>query len=584
MARTSRALIRWLGCLAALALVLTGFVAVSPAHADEAGSEGSSLWDESPEPEVIGTVVDQSGHPVSGVNVDIQDDESCWIYECATYSSTTDEAGQFTANAGRIVPSESYSITLDYESTRYISDYAKGHPEWDRRVQNQGLTTYESLTGLGPDALRPVFVLVKPDPFYFYGYIRDEKGNYVTASVGAYVAGRSSTPRATEVTDWEASADDPSNDWGWAGTYSFRRLTPGAKYKLRIEEPEDGQHSAAAWVGGSSYATATTFVATKKRMDLVYKPAAVKLAASKAPVVLGTARVGSKLTVRAATWKVKPSKLSYRWLRDGKTIAGATKSSYVPVAKDKGHKLSIKITGTRSGYVSASSTSARTKAVAAGKLSVSKRPKVTGTYLPGRTLKVSKGSWKTKPTSYAYRWYRSGKAVKGATKSSYKLTKKDAGRKVYARVTVKRSGYATASSSAVSKRVAKGALKLGKVTITGSRTAGKTLTAHVKKPYGAKLKYQWYRNGKAIKGATRRTHKLGYADWLEHVSVRVTVSRSGYVGSARSSSRTYIAHGGKYEYTGGSSSSSGSSSSGSGYSGYTGPRCYAPGGRTWTPC
>jgi micrococcal nuclease len=33
-----------------------------------------------------------------------------------------------------------------------------------------------------------------------------------------------------------------------------------------------------------------------------------------------------------------------------------------------------------------------------------------------------------------------------------------------------------------------------------------------------------------------------------------------------------------------SSSSDSDSSSGSSYSGYTGPRCYAPGGKTWTPC
>ncbi|MCD2188014.1 hypothetical protein [Actinomycetospora soli] len=37
--------------------------------------------------------------------------------------------------------------------------------------------------------------------------------------------------------------------------------------------------------------------------------------------------------------------------------------------------------------------------------------------------------------------------------------------------------------------------------------------------------------------------------------------------------------------TSGSGSSSGSSSGGSGaYPGYTGPRCYAPGGKTWRPC
>ncbi len=40
----------------------------------------------------------------------------------------------------------------------------------------------------------------------------------------------------------------------------------------------------------------------------------------------------------------------------------------------------------------------------------------------------------------------------------------------------------------------------------------------------------------------------------------------------------------KKKTSGGKKHSSGGSSSGGGYPGYTGPRCYAPGGKTWRPC
>jgi uncharacterized protein YxjI len=80
--------------------------------------------------------------------------------------------------------------------------------------------------------------------------------------------------------------------------------------------------------------------------------------------IKGTAKVGSTLKV------VKPSgakgwKLTYKWLRGGKAIAKATKASYKLTSKDKGKKISVKVTYTKSGYQTGKATSAKTKAVAA---------------------------------------------------------------------------------------------------------------------------------------------------------------------------------------------------------------------------
>jgi len=47
-------------------------------------------------------------------------------------------------------------------------------------------------------------------------------------------------------------------------------------------------------------------------------------------------------------------KLTYRWYHASRAISGATKSTYKPKLVDKGHTIRVKITGTRTGFTSAS--------------------------------------------------------------------------------------------------------------------------------------------------------------------------------------------------------------------------------------
>lgn len=58
---------------------------------------------------------------------------------------------------------------------------------------------------------------------------------------------------------------------------------------------------------------------------------------------------------------------------------------------------------------------------------------------------------------------------------------------------------------------------------------GKKLTASTSawKSSRYKLTYKWYRNGKAIKGQTKRTYKLRNADQGKRISVRVTGKKAG---------------------------------------------------------
>ena len=70
---------------------------------------------------------------------------------------------------------------------------------------------------------------------------------------------------------------------------------------------------------------------------------------SVAPVVSGTATVGSTLTVtNSGTWSGSPT-FTYQWLRDAVNISGATATTYVVASADQGHSNSCAVTGTNPG-------------------------------------------------------------------------------------------------------------------------------------------------------------------------------------------------------------------------------------------
>ena len=93
--------------------------------------------------------------------------------------------------------------------------------------------------------------------------------------------------------------------------------------------------------------------------------------ASKRPAtVVGPARVGGDLRVRPGWFPPKVT-TTVRWLRDGKRIPGATAPTYRLVRADLGHRVSARVTGTKTGYATRRVTTAPTPRVAAAKVRLS---------------------------------------------------------------------------------------------------------------------------------------------------------------------------------------------------------------------
>ena len=70
----------------------------------------------------------------------------------------------------------------------------------------------------------------------------------------------------------------------------------------------------------------------------------------------------------------------------------------------------------------------------------------------------------------------------------------------------------------------KAAPSVSKPVVTGVHRVGKTLRAHVTVTPGFTVRYQWYRNGHAVAGATGSTYRVKGADRGKKVSVAATAS------------------------------------------------------------
>ncbi|WP_144765873.1 fibronectin type III domain-containing protein [Curtobacterium sp. 9128] len=100
----------------------------------------------------------------------------------------------------------------------------------------------------------------------------------------------------------------------------------------------------------------------------------------------GPAQVGTGLTADSTGW-VDGTELSYRWLRDGSAIDGATEVTYTPVEADIDHVVTVEVTGTLPGWNPLIVTSAGTAPVAGVPASVTPDSAVPTTAVAGKPFR-----------------------------------------------------------------------------------------------------------------------------------------------------------------------------------------------------
>ena len=342
------------------------------------------------------------------------------------------------------------------------------------------------------------------------------------------------------------------SDGGWSGAALWTVAYTWARDNVTIEGASSRTYTATADDVGRLISAEVSLTRPGHEPGTATAPA-VRIGKGLAPVLAvnpvlkGTGRVGSVLTVTPGAWSdPAPTTVQLQWLRDGLPIPGATSSSLLLVERDRGRSIAVRVTGKRPGHESAVfTTSATTAALGTAPVAMIK-PTVTGTRKFGKELTVNPGAWSTAAT-FSYQWYRGGAKVADATGMSYSLGAADIGKVIGVEVRALSTGHATGLANVTTGKIGHaGKLKYSsksKVKIKGKKKVGKKLKVSVKKktlrkrfgPDATKVTYQWYRGSKKIKRATKATYRVAKADRGKKVSVRVTGTRIGYLkGSVRS--------------------------------------------------
>jgi hypothetical protein len=231
------------------------------------------------------------------------------------------------------------------------------------------------------------------------------------------------------------------------GTWSFEGLDAG-QYRLSVREQdavEEPQYSEQFFNGvytddadDSRIITATltdgqvisdiTFDIAKRAINM---PAAV---------ILGDKFVGGTVVAFQNNWEPDDIGIGYEWQRNGVVIEDADSDELELTEADLGKKIKLRVFSEGVGFIPESYTTASIT-VAAGKLATV-TPKIKGTPAVGKKLKAVPGKWTAK-TKFSYQWYAGSNKIKKATKSTFKVTSAQVGKKISVKVTGKLGGYKT---------------------------------------------------------------------------------------------------------------------------------------------
>jgi hypothetical protein len=169
-------------------------------------------------------------------------------------------------------------------------------------------------------------------------------------------------------------------------------------------------------------------------------------------------------------------------------------------------------------------------------------PQVAGTPTFDRVLRAGPGVWEPAEVTVAYHWLRDGERIPGARERSYRLRLGDIGHRMSVRVT------ATDADGASAKAVSEPTAKVVRAPLTNKRrpevvgvqrfTRMVTATPGRWSADPARVRYQWLRSGRPIRGATRAGYRFVPRDVGRHVRVRVTVVAPGHTKGVATSPRT----------------------------------------------
>ncbi|MDQ1059789.1 hypothetical protein QFZ23_003690 [Arthrobacter globiformis] len=259
------------------------------------------------------------------------------------------------------------------------------------------------------------------------------------------------------------------------------------------------------------------------------RPAAFTVAWSNA--VTGRPAVGQELRLNPLTTQ---GTVTYQWFRGAVAITSATAPRYTVTPGDVGQKLWAKVTLSAPGYLSKQLSSVQVVGVTATFVAAPV-PTIGGTARVGQVQTANAGAWAPGGAALSYQWYRGTTAIAGAVGYRYTATAADYGKALKVRVRATKAGFVTLDRYSTARTIGAGTIVATKsLLVTGVHRYGQTLRISQGWTPGVTLKYQWYRNGVAIRGGTASSLYLNPGFIGSRVNVKVTVSKAGYASRAAS--------------------------------------------------
>jgi len=253
--------------------------------------------------------------------------------------------------------------------------------------------------------------------------------------------------------------------------------------------------------------------------------------------ITGEAVAGKTLTAKVGPWSVKGAVNSLQWYTcpagdpvcettEPAPVAGATAASFtIPASTPVGTGFALIVRSTKTGYYDGVAFSApvQTTTPPLGTVTVTVAPKLAKS---GDTYSITSGSYSVAGGETSVEWFADTTSV--GTDATFTLSPSETGKAVVAVVSYEREGYTpVATSLAVQQGPAPtvGTPAIGNRVFGGSLTIANPFTYSSGDKNLATLSYQWFVNGKAIKGATKSALPATEALLNTQISVRV-VSKS----------------------------------------------------------
>ena len=180
-----------------------------------------------------------------------------------------------------------------------------------------------------------------------------------TAPVKA-AALQSSTPSISGTATVGGTLAAKTGTWAKGTAFSYQWYASGKK----INGATTSTYKVASALVGKNITVTVTGKKAGYTTNSKGSKATAKVALSATPTISGSAKVGQKLTAKPGRW-TSGTRLTYQWYANGKAISKATTSTLTVPSSLKGKKITVKVTGTKSGYATVSTTSRATAAVAA---------------------------------------------------------------------------------------------------------------------------------------------------------------------------------------------------------------------------